>query len=82
MKTVISNYGSPEPREDGKTFRVTPLVMAVGESRYEIDWYDTNRGEVFFDLPLNGEWSDLSAILDFKVSDDVLVFQLNDIHVL
>jgi hypothetical protein len=37
--------------------------------------------EVWLDLPLDGEWSDLTAIFDMLEDRDELVLLLNDIHV-
>lgn len=39
-------------------------------------------GYVWFDLPLNGFWSDLTTTLDLRVMNNQLVFELNDIHVM
>jgi hypothetical protein len=39
-------------------------------------------GYVWFDLPLNGYWSDLTATFDLCVLNDQLVLELNDIHVM
>lgn len=39
-------------------------------------------GYVWFDLPLNGYVSDLTATLDFRVVDNHFVFELQDIHVM
>jgi hypothetical protein len=84
MATVIRNYGFIEPRPDGRTFTVTPIGTATGD-RYdaEVTRYDSGtRGDVHFDLPLNGWWSDVTAILDFSVHEGTFVFELDDIHVL
>jgi hypothetical protein len=86
METVIHNYGSIDRRRDGRTFRVTTLDTATGEAplTHTVERYDSDpvRGEVWFDLPLNGEWSDLTATVDFHQHGDVLMLQLNDIHVM
>ena len=39
-------------------------------------------GYVWFDLPLNGYWSDLTATLDLHVLNNQLVFELEGIHVM
>ncbi len=39
-------------------------------------------GYIWFDLPLNGYASDLTATLDFRVVNTHFVFELNDIHVM
>ena len=39
------------------------------------------RGEVWFDLPLNGQWSDLTATFDIEAVEDGLVLVLNAVTV-
>jgi len=39
-------------------------------------------GQVWFDLPLNGVWSDLTATFDIKLDGEALYLELDDIHVL
>jgi hypothetical protein len=92
IRTVITNYGSPEPRRDGKVFRVTPILREHSSGDryfYEVERYgdDPNRpqeyiGAVAYNLPLNGEWSDLTVMFDLILVDDALVLSLDDIHVL
>ncbi len=92
MHTIIANYGSPTPYEDGQLFHVTPLegVRANGEKpTQDVQWLDSVSdrqspivGRVWFDLPLNGEWSDLTAIFNIRTNDNDLVLELDDIHVL
>ena len=87
IATVIRNYGSVEPMRDGSTYKVTPLETASGGPRptHEVDRWGPDRGlvgEVWFDLPLNGKWSDLTATLGIRRDDDVLSLELHDIHVM
>jgi hypothetical protein len=84
LKLIIQNYGSPEPYPDGRTFRVTRVESATGDSYHqaEIRREALNRGRVWYDLPLNGEWSDLTAIFALQAIDGKLVLILEDIHVL
>jgi hypothetical protein len=81
--TVITNYGSVEPMRDGSTYRVTPLRTAHGGSapRHRVD-RDGERTWICFDLPLNGEWSDLTATFDVVRRNDGLSLVLDDVHVL
>ncbi len=37
---------------------------------------------MWFDLPVNGEWSDLTATFQILRHGDALVLQLEDIHVM
>ena len=39
-------------------------------------------GDVHYDLPLNGRWSDLTASFKILQGSDFLMLELNDIHVL
>jgi len=94
LESLVTNYGLMEPRPDGETYRVTPHDTAKsrgdGHPYRDINWFppgsaQVNRGVVAaatFDLPLNGEWSDVSAtFLIHKVNDRLLV-ELEDMHVL
>jgi hypothetical protein len=38
-------------------------------------------GEVWFDLPLDGSWSDLTATFDLQERGGALVLVLQEIHV-
>jgi len=91
-RKVVSNYGSPEPREDGRTFRVTPVKEAQirdSQPRHEVTFYDRNSkrdgakiGDVHFDLPLDGYWSDLTALFSIWKNNEIVILKLEDIHVL
>jgi len=86
IKKVINGYGLPEPHPSGVTFKVTPVKEAKGETpRQEVDRgpYDGNRfGYVYYDLPLDGEWSDLTASFRLEKQDKILVITLEEIHVM
>jgi len=63
---------------------VTPLTEASGDSRptHEVMRYAADNISVRFDLPINGKWSDLTAILDVVMLDGTLALELKDIHVM
>ena|ERR1041385_820662 len=85
MRSIIRNYGFLEARKDGKTFCVTHLderATKGNRRRPRVEWYDARRGTAYFDLPLNGEWSDLTAIMDVLKEDGGISLTLSDIHVL
>jgi hypothetical protein len=90
IKTIITNYGFIEPREDGATFKVTSLKdNPEGQPFHGVEWYgdDPNGpteylGMAAFILPLNGEWSDVTAMFDIVEEDGELGLELDDIHVL
>ncbi|MEM7601381.1 MAG: hypothetical protein AAF357_08185 [Verrucomicrobiota bacterium] len=91
IRTVVTNYGSVEPLGDGSTCRVTPLNSAKGgpaprhiveRQSDPVDSSGTREvGSVWFDLPLDGEWSDLTATFEILSEDDELHLVLNEIHV-
>ena len=93
MRSVIQNYGSIVPMADGSLYHVTSLADTTGESipRHEVERMTQPRpvpnteesviGHVFFELPLNGEWSDLAATFEVRMSKERLHLVLNDIHV-
>ena len=83
LETVISNYGFVEPCPDGERFVVTPISEATGDGpRAEVTWFDDHRGYVHYDLPLNGEWSDVTAEFDIVAEGDGFTLALDDIHVM
>jgi hypothetical protein len=90
LSRVIDGYGFPEAHPSGTSFRVTtPTTAAPGsKSRYrQVDrWPEPNLigtvGVVRYDLPLNGHWSDVTALFDLRPHDDILDLVLDDIHVL
>ena len=94
LKSLVTNYGLTDPRADGKTYRVTPLVTTksrVGGHPYQdVEWFPAGSaqvcrgvvGFVTFDLPLNGEWSDVTATFLIHKVTDRLLLELEDMHVL
>jgi hypothetical protein len=88
IRQVIEGYGLPEPHPAGP-FKVTPLADAKGgpRPRHTVRRYKRKAphgaiADVSFDLPLNGEWSDLTATFAVHPIGDELVLCLNEIHVL
>lgn len=92
LATVIRNYGFIEPLASGRTFAVTPIESALGEGpRFDVTWFDAGGerrpddarvGFAHYDLPLNDEWSDVTASFDIVDSADGLVLSLDDVHVM
>ena len=86
IKRVINGYGLPEPHPSGEIFKVTPIKEARGEApRQEVDRgpYDGNRfGYIYYDLPLNGEWSDLTVSFRLEKNGENLQAVLEEIHVM
>ena len=95
LEKVINGYGLPDENEDAHKYSVTKWNEAVtnGRARYkEVIFYDKHGGykngdfltigEARYDLPLDGEWSDLTAIFAIMQAKDFTTLELNDIHVL
>jgi hypothetical protein len=93
IREVIAGYGLPEPAPDGIVHRVTPMETAeqddVRPVHEVVRWKGPRRteggrdaiGEVRFDLPLDGAWSDLTATFEIQRGADDIVLVLNEIHV-
>jgi hypothetical protein len=88
LATVIRNYGSIDPFWDGRTFQVTAPESATGKGpRFNVTWFEGSRSDGFagyahYDLPLNGEWSDVTASFDIVETRHGLCLALDDIHVM
>lgn len=85
IRLVIEGNGLPTPDPTGIVCRVTPRSSTPGTpfyrcvTRYENadpPWY-----EILHDLPLNGEWSDLSVTFRVSPSPDGCVVTLEEIHI-
>lgn len=91
LRTYIENYGSWEPLTDGSRWRITSFVsVRLPADRPAFrpvadvfrDGRNTRAGRVDVDLPLNGEWSDLTAQFEFRPVRDGIAVSLYDLHVL
>ena len=93
LRIWISNYGWHDPMKDGSTFQVTswetatrtpssPQKQYTAVEHYSLPAVNGAMGYVHFDLPLNGSWSDLTAIFSFFNVEGFIVLQLDDVHVL
>jgi len=85
MRSVVQGYGLPEPHRSGTVFTVTPRASALGGPPQRIVDRDAVRphslAEVWYDLPLNGEWSDLTATFRVEPRGDGSAVVLQEIHV-
>ncbi|MES2731123.1 MAG: hypothetical protein V4714_05220 [Bacteroidota bacterium] len=94
IKEVISGYGLPEPHPNGEVFKVTSVDPARNQDRMpcqEVNYNDEPLpyeekeaeiiGQVWYDLPLNGEWSDLTATFQILKREAYLTLELAEIHV-
>ncbi len=85
LEAVINGYGLPEPRRDGAIFSVSNRREAKGSSpEAAVEHHDLSNGvwaEVRHDLPLNGEWSDLTATFHVLPAISGFAVVLQEIHV-
>ena len=85
IRAVIEGYGHPEPHPCGEVFKVTPRQSAKGRQYNRLvertDIPDSSIAEVRYDLPLNDEWSDLTATFRIEMRDVAAVIILEEIHV-
>ena len=84
IERVIAGYGLPEPHPSGVRYAVTKRASARGHPHTR----EVERGgpspivaRVHHDLPLNGEWSDLTASFRVEALADGVEIFLEDIHV-
>jgi hypothetical protein len=82
LKTLIQTHGFYDKQE---LSTVTPVEKTTGglEPAHAVHRYNDGerRGYIWFDLPLNGKWSDLTAVLTFRVNNERLVIELESIEV-
>ena len=85
IRLVIEGYGLPTPHPSGIRFHVTPRAATPGAPFYRrvTRYADATPpfAEILHDLPLNGEWSDLSVTFRVERSHDGSVVTLEEIHV-
>jgi hypothetical protein len=85
IRAVVQGYGLPEPHRSGRVFTVTPRKSTHGgPPRRTVDREEIRphaMAEVWYDLPLNGEWSDLTATFRIEPRDDGSVVVLQEIRV-
>ncbi|TGQ64232.1 hypothetical protein EN829_020110 [Mesorhizobium sp. M00.F.Ca.ET.186.01.1.1] len=94
LQKTIAGYGHPEPTD--RVHKVTPLASAryyPGDEpvnnpwpRHEVDRDTLPNGEpfisVWFDMPFDGYWSDVTATFDVDRDGDMLVLTLEMIHIM
>ena len=85
IEKVINGYGLPDPHPNGKVYKVTSIQKAKGAgAKKEID-REASEGNIigyaYYDLPLNGEWSDLTASFRLEKRKNTIVLILEEIHV-
>ena len=85
MQLVVAGYGLPTPHPSGEVFSVSSRQTAPGEPfNRTVDRSHVARdelAEVWHDLPLDGEWSDLTVTFSVERRSDHAVLVLKEIHV-
>jgi hypothetical protein len=84
LKTYIENYGSWDRLADGSLMRVTSIASAEHRRRapHEVFRYQHQLPDIEFRLPLDGEWSDLTAMINMVEVNGRWAFVLYDLQVL
>ena len=95
LEQVINGYGLPYANDGSPKCKVTDWSTAsgTGSKRYkEINFFDTSRahfnpqfivtGDIYYDLPIDSVWSDLTATFKILQSKDFTTLELNEIHVM
>ncbi len=85
IREVFRGYGLPEPHPSEEVFAVTSRKSAVGNPPQQIGDRENVSppvfAEVWYDLPLNGKWSDLTATFRIENRTKGSVIILQEIHV-
>lgn len=81
IRELLSRYEPPRVT-CVEAAQVGDLVPRHTVDRWASDTDSTRIGTVEFDLPLDGFWSDLTAIFWVKFHPEGLVLELYDIHVM
>jgi len=83
LRSWIENYGSDTPIPGEPLYKVTKIEQASGErwGNYldlspSVGRYAGYLGRLDWELPLNGEWSDLQASFDLIAVDQRVTFVL------
>ncbi len=92
LENWIKNYGFDQPLKDGRTVEITPRETAKGKQYnrdYEIYELHVDEvtgleviGMVHYDVPLDGEWSDLTAQFNICKYEGGLVLDMQGLHVM
>ena len=82
IRSVIKGYGEARP---GQKVTVDGIATDISQ-RKEVDRWPTNAhgcfGEIWYDLNIDGQASDLTATFALAWADGGVVVKLNDIHVM
>lgn len=81
LARVITNWGDSSVESRGPT-RVTREADADGTPTRSVDRFANGLVRVWYDLPLDGEWSDLTATFEVQEEEEGLVLVLSDVHIM
>ena len=85
LEETINGYGLPEPHPSGEVYKVTSPETAIGMIGQKLVTREmvseSCAGYVYYDLPLNGKWSDLTASFRLEIQKEELSLVLEEIHV-
>jgi hypothetical protein len=87
IREVIKSYGDDESSPKVTLSNNGLSIDGAGNiekatQRKEVTWFDETRGDVWYDLNINGYVSDLTATFDLQKTDTEIHIFLDDIHVM
>lgn len=92
LENWIRNYGFDQPLKDGNIVEVTPRQKAKGKQynrEYQVYGPQIDEvtgleviGMILYDVPLDGEWSDLTAQFNVCKFENCLVLNMYGFHVM
>ena len=87
IRQIIKSYGDCESSQKITLLNNGLFIDGVGNiekanQRKEITWYDEKRGDIWYDLNIDGFVSDLTALFDLEKTDEGIDVFLDDIHVM
>ncbi len=89
IKELIKSYGDCEPLQKVTLFNNGLAIDGAGNihpatQRKEVDWAedDADKGDIWYDLNIDGYVSDLTATFWLEKQNDELIVILNDIHIM
>jgi hypothetical protein len=86
LAEIIDSYDDGEHNQVTLTNDGTSIDgagnISLFKQRKEVDWFDGERGAVWYDLNINGRVSDLTATFDLERSTEHLFLRLHDIHMM
>uniref|UniRef100_UPI0035CAA33E hypothetical protein n=1 Tax=uncultured Hymenobacter sp. TaxID=170016 RepID=UPI0035CAA33E len=93
IRDVIYGYGFPEYEGEPEIYKVTSMEEAVGTNGNpyaEVEFHMPRKhrtedalivGEIWFSLPLNGKWSDVTATFNVLYMPYCVSLELQEIHI-